>query len=131
MVEWNETEHVLHGRDPAAQRLQRADERARPHLLPAAVLPHRDGVEEPHFERQLLEQTAAQRIVGMVMRIYQTGDHQPSRGIDQVVLAVRSEIGADRGNPVAFDQNIGDAGAVDIPVVIVDLSAPDQQLCRA
>ena len=65
------------------------------------------------------------------MRIDEAGDHQPPRSIDQVVLAVRGDIGADRGNPVAFDQNIGDAGAVDIPVVIVDLSAPDQQLCRA
>ena len=59
LVERDEAQHVLHGGDAAAQRLQRADQRARAHLLLAAVGAHRQRVEQPDLERQLLEQSAA------------------------------------------------------------------------
>ena len=56
IAERNEPQHVLHTGDAAAQAFQRADQRARPYLLVAAVRSHRQGVEQPKFQRHLLEE---------------------------------------------------------------------------
>ena len=129
--ERNQPQHVLHGGDAAAQAFQRAYQSARAHLLVAAVCSHRQRVEQPEFQRQLFEQSAAQRVVGMVMRVDQPRDHQPPRRVDDFRSAVRRKIGADRDDGVVFDQDVGDGGLMDVTVVIVDLPAADQRsFCR-
>ena len=70
------------------------------------------GVENPHFERKRVPKTLAEAFVGMRVRIDEAGDDDAPGGVDHPKIAasdgfLRSEIGADRGNPVAFDQDIG------------------------
>ncbi len=128
--ERREAEHVLHGGDAAAQRFECADQRARAHLLLAAVLPHRQRVEQPEFERQLLEQTAAQGVVGVIVRIDEPGHDQLARRVDDLMRPVGSQVRADRDDIAAVDQDVGDRRPVDVAVVVVDLSASHQQLLR-
>ena len=87
VVERDQPQHVLHAGDAAADRLQRADQRARPHLLPAAVGAQRQRVEQPHFQRQLLEQAAAERVVGMVVRVDEAGDDELAARVDHLRVA--------------------------------------------
>ena len=126
IVERDQPQHVLHAGDAAADRFQRADQRARPHLLLAAVGAHRQRVEQPHFQRQLLEQAAAERVVGMVVRVDQAGDDELAARIDHLCVVGR-EIGADRDDVAVLDQDVGDLRLVDVAVVVVDLAAADQQ----
>ena len=84
VVERDQAQHVLHAGDAAADRFQRADERARPHLLLAAVGAQRQRVEQPHLQRQLLEQPAAERVVRMVVRVDQAGDDELAARVDDL-----------------------------------------------
>jgi hypothetical protein len=43
------------------------------------------------------------------------------------MLAVGRETGADRGDRVAYNEDIGDRRVMDIAIVVVDLPAPYQQ----
>ena len=63
----------------------------------------------------------------MVVRVDGAGHHQPVGGVDDFVAAVNREIAADRDDVAVLDQNIGDRGLMDVAIVIVDLSAADQQ----
>ena len=130
VVERNEPQHVLHGGDAAPQALQRPDQGAGAHLVLAAVGAHRQRVKQPHFERQLLEQPAAQRVVRVVMRIDQAGHHQPAGCVDRFVHALAGEIGTDRGDRVAFDQDIGERRLMDVAFMVIDLAAADQRCFR-
>ena len=76
------------------------------HPLLAAVLPQRQGIEQPHFEGQLLEQSAAERVVRMIMRIDQSGQHQAAGCVYDLVISRRRKIGANRNDFTLFDQDI-------------------------
>src|SRR5262249_49735120 len=84
--------------------------------------PMGQGVEQPYFQWQLLEQPATQHIMRMIMRIDESGHDQSSRGIDDFVHVVGCKIGADRKDLVVFDQNIGDRRLMDIAFMVVDLA---------
>ncbi len=129
IVEGIEPQHVLQRGDAAVERLDRADERARAHLLLAAVRPHRHRVEEPHLERQLFEHAAAERVVRMVVRVDEPGDDEAPGRVDHV-RAVRREIAADRDDVAALDQDVGVRRPVHVAVVVIDLAAADQQSVR-
>src|SRR5262249_38860467 len=100
------------------------------HFVLAAVGSHRQGVEQPHFQRQLLEQAAAQHIMRMIVRIDEPGHDQPSGCIDDFVRAVGKKIGADRMYLVVFDQDVGDRRLMDVALVVVNLAASDQRSLR-
>src|SRR5262245_25368036 len=63
----------------------------------------------------------------MVVRVDQPGHQQAARRVDDFLRCVRREIGTDRSDGVALDQDVGDGGFVDVAIVIVDLSAADQR----
>jgi hypothetical protein len=120
----------LDGGDTAPEALQRAHQSACAHFVLAAVGSHRQGVEQPHFQRQLLEQAAAQHIMRMIVRIDEPGHDQPSGCIDDFMRAVGGKIGADRKDLVVFDQDVGERRLMDVALVVVDLAAPDQRSLR-
>ena len=64
------------------------------------------------------------------MRIDQARHDQAARRVDHRVGAVGREVGADRGDGVALDKNVGDGRLMHIAVVIVDLPAADQSSFR-
>src|SRR5262249_27411897 len=123
-------EHVLDGGDAAPEALQRAYQSACAHFVLAAVGSHRQGVEQPYFQRQLLEQAAAQHIVRMIVRIDEPGHDQPSGCIDDFVHGVGGKSGTDRKYLVVFDQDVGERRLMDIALVVVDLAASDQRSFR-
>ena len=69
--------------------------------------------------------------MGMVVRVDQAGHHQPPGCIDHLVLAVAREVRSDRDDIAALDQDVGNRRVVDVALMVVDLSTPNQQLCRA
>src|SRR6516225_5876345 len=95
-----------------------APTKVRAHLILAALGSHRQGVEQPYFQWQLLEQPATQHIMRMIMRIDESGHDQSSGGIDDLVHVVGCKIGADRKDFVVFDQNIGDRRLMDITFMV-------------
>jgi hypothetical protein len=128
--ERNKPQHVLHGGDAAPQALQRAHQGARTYLLLAAIGPHRQRVEQPYFQRQLLEQAATEHVMGMVVRVDESGHDQASGRIDDLVHAVEGKIATDRKYPVVLDQDVGDRRLMDITLVVVHLTAADQRALR-
>ena len=62
----------------------------------------------------------------MVVRIDQTGHHQPPGGVDDLVLALGREVHPDRNDIAAFDQDVGNGRVMDVAVVVVDMSTPHQ-----
>ena len=64
------------------------------------------------------------------MGVDQTGQDQPARRIDGLVDAAGRQIGADRGNRVALDQNVGPGRCVDVAIMVLDVAASNKHaLC--
>ena len=88
---------------------------------------HRQRVEQPHLERQLLEQSAAQGVVRMVVRVDQAGHHQPT-GASMISCAAGMR---DSGRPQRSRRpsiRMSATRLMDVAVVVVDLSAADDDL---
>ena len=69
-------------------------------------------VEDPHFQRQGVPEALAEALVGMGVGVDEAGDDDAPGGVDHAGIApgdrlLGREIGADRRDPVAFDQDIG------------------------
>src|SRR5437870_4096448 len=64
----------------------------------------------------------------MVMSIDEPGEDQPPARIDRLMRSFDSEACADSGDFAVLNEDVGEGRAMDIAVVIVDVSAFYQQL---
>ena len=127
-VERVDAVHVLHGGDAAMQAFHGADQRTRPQLAagPAGEA-GRQAQHAPKLNRYRFKEAFQQRVVRVVMRVDKARQHEVVTRVDHRRPGMeRPQARADRGDAVAFDEDVRRRRVVRVAVVIVNQAARHQ-----